>query len=86
MAVSQILVLEESVRFVGPDACGLQGIFDREVFCRALVSSLDAERIGEATAIGISSRVGVAQGLLQAYPERLEHWPCFRQTSGLLFD
>jgi pimeloyl-ACP methyl ester carboxylesterase len=73
MWFNQILALEDDYRIIGPDAYALQGLFDMDAVCDALVGSLDAEGIERATVIGISAGGGVAQILLQAHPERVEH-------------
>lgn len=68
-----ILALEDDYRTLAPDAYALQGVFDLDEVCEALVRSLNAEGVERATAIGISAGGGVAQVLLQKYPERVEH-------------
>ena len=73
MWFNQILTLEEHYRILAPDAYALQGVFDLDCICDALVGSLDAEGIERATVIGISAGGGVAQVLLQSYPDRVEH-------------
>jgi pimeloyl-ACP methyl ester carboxylesterase len=73
MWFNQILALEEDYRIVAPDAYALQGLFDMDAVCDALVRSLDEERMDRATVIGISAGGGVAQVLLQTHPERVEH-------------
>jgi len=72
MWFNQILALENDFRIITPDAYALQGVFDIEVVCRALVSSLDAEGIERATVVGVSAGGAVAQVLLQMAPERVE--------------
>lgn len=73
MWFNQILALEEEYRIVAPDAYALQGLFDLEAVCDALVQSLDAEGVERTTVIGLSAGGGVAQYLLQMHPERVEH-------------
>jgi pimeloyl-ACP methyl ester carboxylesterase len=73
MWFNQILALEDDYRIIAPDAFPLQGVFDMEAVCEALVRSLDAEEIERATVIGISAGGGVAQYLLQTRPQRVEH-------------
>jgi len=73
MWFNQILAFEENHRIIAPDAYALQGMCDLDVVCHALVRSLDAEGIDRATVIGISAGGGVAQVLLQAHPERVQH-------------
>jgi len=73
MWFNQILALEEDYRIIAPDAYALQGVFDMDAVCDALVKSLDAEGVESATVIGISAGGGVAQVLLQMHPERVEH-------------
>ena len=73
MWFNQILALETDHRIIAPDAYALQGLFDLDAVCDALVQSLDAEGIERATVIGLSAGGGVAQLLLQTHPERVEH-------------
>jgi lipase len=73
MWFNQIMALEDDYRILAPDAYALQGLFDLDAVCEALVRSLDAEGIDRATVIGISAGGGVAQVLLQTYPQRVEH-------------
>ena len=68
-----ILAFEKEYRIVVPDSYTLQGTFDIDEVCSALVCILDAEGINKATAIGLSAGGGVAQYFLQAHPERVEH-------------
>jgi len=87
MWFNQILALENDYRVVAPDAYALQGVFDVEAVCRALVSSLDAEGIQQASVVGLSAGGGVAQALLQMVPERIDrvvfsHCGILRQSSG----
>ncbi len=58
---------------IAPDAFPLQGVFNMDVICGALLQSLDAEGVEQATLIGISAGGGVAQVLLQAHPEHVKH-------------
>lgn len=73
MWFNQILALETDHRIIAPDAYALQGLFDPDAVCDALVQTLDAEEIERATVIGISAGGGVAQLLLQTHPVRVEH-------------
>jgi lipase len=73
MWFNQILALEQEYRIIAPDAYALQGVFDVDAVCDALVRSLDAEGIERASVIGISAGGGVAQVLLPAHPERVEN-------------
>ena len=73
MWFNQILALETDYRIIAPDAYALQGLFDLDGVCDALVQTLDAEGIERATVIGLSAGGGVAQLLLQLHPERVEH-------------
>lgn len=73
MWFNQILALETDYHIIAPDAYALQGLFDLDAICDVLVQSLDAEGIERATVIGLSAGGGVAQALLQAHPERVEH-------------
>jgi pimeloyl-ACP methyl ester carboxylesterase len=70
---NQILALETDHRIIAPDAYALQGLFDLDAVCDALVQTLDAAGIEKATVIGISAGGGVAQLLLQTHPDRVEH-------------
>ena len=72
MWFNQILTLETRHRILAPDAYALQGLFDLDVVCDALVRTLDAEGIERATLIGLSAGGGAAQLLLQTHPERVE--------------
>jgi len=73
MWYKQILALEDDYRIIAPDAYALQGVFDLDTVCDALVKSLDAVGIERATVIGLSAGGGVAQVLLQRHPKRVEH-------------
>jgi pimeloyl-ACP methyl ester carboxylesterase len=73
MWFNQVLALEDHYRIIAPDAYALQGLFDLDLVCDALLRSLDAEEIESATVIGISAGGGVAQALLQTHPGRVEH-------------
>jgi len=73
MWFNQILALETDRRIIAPDAYALQGLFDLDAVCDALVQTLDAEGIERATVIGLSAGGGVAQILLQTHPDRVEH-------------
>lgn len=68
-----ITALEDRYRIIAPDAYTLQGTFAIDEVCCALVSILEAEGIEKATVIGISAGGGVAQWLIQEYPEKVEH-------------
>jgi lipase len=68
-----ILALEKAYRIIAPDAFTLQGTFDMDDVCNALLRILDAEGIEKATVIGLSAGGGVAQYMLQKHPERMEH-------------
>jgi lipase len=72
MWFNQILALETDHRIIAPDAYALQGLFDPDAVCDALVQTLDAEGVDRATVIGLSAGGGAAQLLLQTYPERVE--------------
>ena len=72
MWFNQILAFENEYRIIAPDAYALQGVFELDAICEALVRSLDAEQIDRATIIGLSAGGGVAQVLLQTHPERVE--------------
>jgi lipase len=71
MWFNQILALEDAYRIIAPDAYTLQGVFDMDAVCDALVRTLDAEGVERATVIGISAGGGVAQYLLQQHPDRV---------------
>ena len=71
MWFNQILALEEDYHIIAPDAYALQGVFDMDAVCDALVRSLDAEGVERATVIGLSAGGGVAQYLLQQHPDRV---------------
>lgn len=73
MWFNQVLALESDYQIIAPDAFALQGLFDLEVVCDVLAQSLDAEGIEGATVIGLSAGGGVAQALLQRYPDRVDH-------------
>jgi len=73
MWFNQILTLEEDYGIITPDAYTLPDVVDLDMVCDLLVRSLDAEGIERATVVGISAGGGVAQGLLQRHPERVEH-------------
>jgi pimeloyl-ACP methyl ester carboxylesterase len=68
-----ILALEHAYRTVTPDAYTLQGTFDIDKVCHALVQILDIERIERTTIVGLSAGGGVAQYFLQKHTERVEH-------------
>jgi ubiquinone/menaquinone biosynthesis C-methylase UbiE/pimeloyl-ACP methyl ester carboxylesterase len=71
MWFNQILALEDAYRILAPDAYALQGVFDMDAVCNALVRTLDAEGVERATVISISAGGGVAQYLLQKHPDRV---------------
>jgi lipase len=73
MWFNQILALETDHRIIAPNAYALQGLFDFDAVCDALVQTLDAEGIERAIVVGLSAGGGVAQLLLQTHPERVEH-------------
>ena len=56
-----------------PDACALQGLYDPEMVCHAVVRPLDVEGIKKPTVVGISAGGGVAQMLLLLVPKRIDH-------------
>jgi pimeloyl-ACP methyl ester carboxylesterase len=68
-----ISTLEDTHRIIAPDAYALQGIFTMDRVCETICQMLDREEVEEATVIGISAGGGVAQILLQEFPERVEH-------------
>ena len=68
-----VLALEEAHRIIVPDSYTLQGTFDMDEVCRDIVHILEAEGVGKATMIGLSAGGGIAQYLIQEYPERVEH-------------
>lgn len=68
-----ILALESSYRMIAPDAYPLQGWFDLEQVCSAILHSLDRENVVKAVVIGLSAGGGLAQYLLQKQPERVAH-------------
>jgi pimeloyl-ACP methyl ester carboxylesterase len=68
-----VLALEETHRIIVPDSYTLQGTFDMDDVCRAIVRILDAEGVDKATAIGLSAGGGIAQYFIQEYPQWVEH-------------
>jgi pimeloyl-ACP methyl ester carboxylesterase len=68
-----ILALEDRYRIIVPDSFTLQGTFDMQDVCHALVRLFEAEDIATTTVIGLSAGGGVAQYFLQEHPERVEH-------------
>jgi len=68
-----VLALEETHRIIVPDSYTLQGTFNMDDVCRAIVHILDAEGVEKATVIGLSAGGGIAQYFIQEYPERVEH-------------
>ncbi len=67
------LALEKAYRIIVPDSYTLQGTFNVDDVCRAIVQILDAEGVDKATVIGLSAGGGVAQYFIQEHPERVEH-------------
>jgi pimeloyl-ACP methyl ester carboxylesterase len=67
-----VLALEETYRIIVPDSYTLQGTFNMDDVCRAIVRILNAEGMDKATVIGLSAGGGVAQYFIQEYPERVE--------------
>jgi len=65
--------LEETRRIIVPDSYTLQGTFDMDEVCRAIVHILEAEGVEKATTIGLSAGGGISQYFIQEYPERVEH-------------
>jgi len=68
-----VLALEKTHRIIVPDSYTLQGTFNMDDVCRAIVHILDAGGVGKATVIGLSAGGGIAQYLVHEYPERVEH-------------
>jgi pimeloyl-ACP methyl ester carboxylesterase len=68
-----VLALEETYRIIVPDSYTLQGTFNMDDVCRAIVHILDAEGVEKATVIGLSAGGGIAQYFIQEYPQRVEH-------------
>ena len=68
-----VLALEKTYRIIVPDSYTLQGTFDMDDVCRAIVHILEAEGVEKATVIGLSAGGGIAQYFIQEYPERVEH-------------
>jgi pimeloyl-ACP methyl ester carboxylesterase len=68
-----VLALEETHRIIVPDSYTLQGTFDMDDVCGAIVHILDAEGVEKATVIGLSAGGGIAQYFIQEYPQRVEH-------------
>jgi len=68
-----VLALKETHRIIVPDSYTLQGTFSMDDVCRAIVHILDVEGVEKATVIGLSAGGGIAQYLVQEYPERVEH-------------
>ena len=68
-----VLALEETHRIIVPDSYTLQGTFNMDDVCRAIVHILDAEGVEKATVIGLSAGGGIAQYFIQEYPQRVEH-------------
>ena len=68
-----VLALEKTHRIIVPDSYTLQGTFNVNDVCRAIVHILDAEGVEKATVIGLSAGGGVAQCFIQENPERVEH-------------
>jgi pimeloyl-ACP methyl ester carboxylesterase len=68
-----ILALKDSFRIIVPDSYTHQGTFTMDDVCRAIVQILDTEQIHKATVVGLSAGGGIAQVLVQEYPERVEN-------------
>lgn len=68
-----ILAMEERYRIIVPDSYTLQGTFEMDDVCQALLRILDAEGIGKVTFTGLSAGGGVAQYFLQEHPDRVAH-------------
>jgi aminoacrylate hydrolase len=68
-----VLALEETHRIIVPDSYTLQGTFDMDDVCHAIIHILDAEGVEKATVIGLSAGGGIAQYFIQEYPQRVEH-------------
>jgi pimeloyl-ACP methyl ester carboxylesterase len=67
-----VLALEETHRIIVPDSYTLQGTFNMDDVCRTIVHIFVAEGVEKATVIGLSAGGGVAQYLVQEYPEKVE--------------
>jgi pimeloyl-ACP methyl ester carboxylesterase len=68
-----VLALEQTHRIIVPDSYTLQGTFNMDDVCSAIVHILEAEGVEKATVIGLSAGGGIAQYFIQEYPERVEH-------------
>jgi pimeloyl-ACP methyl ester carboxylesterase len=68
-----ILRLEDDYRIIVPDSFTLQGVYAMDSVCEALVRILEAEGVEKASVVGLSAGGGVAQYLIQEYPDRIEH-------------
>jgi len=68
-----VLALEKTHRIIVPDSYTLQGTFNMDDVCSAIVHILDAEGVEKATMIGLSAGGGISQYFVQEYPERVEH-------------
>lgn len=68
-----ILALEDRFRILAPDSFALQDEATGVDAAQASVRLMQAESIPKATAIGLSAGGGVAQMLVQAHPERVDH-------------
>ena len=68
-----VLALEKTSRIIVPDSYTLQGTFNMDDVCSAIVHILDAEGVDKATVVGLSAGGGVAQYFVQECPERVEH-------------
>jgi pimeloyl-ACP methyl ester carboxylesterase len=68
-----VLALEETHRIIVPDSYTLQGTFNMDDVCRAIVHILEAGGVEKAIVIGLSAGGGIAQYFIQEYPQRVEH-------------
>lgn len=68
-----VLALEKAYRIIVPNSYTLQGTFNMDDVCRAIVQILNAEGVDKATVVGLSAGGGVAQYFIQEHPERMEH-------------
>ena len=68
-----VLALEKTYLIIVPDSYTLQGTFNMDDVCRAIVHILEAEGVEKVTVIGLSAGGGIAQYFIQEHPERVEH-------------
>jgi pimeloyl-ACP methyl ester carboxylesterase len=73
MCFRAVLALEETHRIIVPDSYTLQGTFNMDDVCRAIVHILDAEGVEKTTVIGLSAGGGIAQYFIQECPQRVAH-------------